>query len=34
VLANFGFPHDHSMVTTEEVEVIDVWLGESTVKIG
>ena len=27
VLAGYGIPHDHSMVTTEEVEVIDVWLG-------
>ena len=27
VLAGYGIPHDHSMVTTEEVDVIDVWLG-------
>ncbi len=34
VLAGFGLPHDHSIVVTEQVEVIDVWLGESTAKIG
>ena len=34
VLASFGFPHDHSMVVTEQVEVIDVWLGESSAKVG
>jgi hypothetical protein len=33
VLASFGFPHDHSMVVTEQVEVIDVWLGESAVNV-
>jgi hypothetical protein len=27
VLAGYGIPHDHSLVTTEEIEVIDVWLG-------
>jgi hypothetical protein len=29
VLAGYGLPHDHSLVTTEEVEVIDVWQGTS-----
>ena len=33
VLAGFGFPHDHSMVVTEQVEVIDVWVGESVANI-
>jgi hypothetical protein len=33
VLAGFGIPHEHSMVVTEQVDVIDVWLGESTAKI-
>ena len=27
VLAGYGIPHDHSLVTFEEVDVIDVWLG-------
>jgi hypothetical protein len=27
VLASYGLPHDHSLVTLEEVEVIDTWLG-------
>lgn len=27
VLASYGIPHDHSMVTTERIDVIDVWLG-------
>jgi hypothetical protein len=27
VLASYGIPHDHSMVTTEPIEVVDVWLG-------
>lgn len=27
VLASFGIPHDHSLVRTESVEVIDVWCG-------
>jgi len=27
VLAGYGLPHDHSLVTTEEVDVIDVWIG-------
>lgn len=27
VLASYGIPHDHSLVTTETVEVIDVWCG-------
>lgn len=25
VLASYGLPHDRSMVTMEEVEVVDVW---------
>ncbi len=28
VLASYGIPHDHSLVTTEVVDVIDVWCGE------
>lgn len=28
VLAGYGIPHDHSLVTTEDIEVIDVWTGE------
>lgn len=27
VLASYGIPHDHSMVTTEPIDVIDVWTG-------
>jgi hypothetical protein len=27
VLAGYGIPHDHTMVTVEEIEVIDTWLG-------
>jgi hypothetical protein len=34
VLAGFGIPHDHSPVVTEQVEVIDVWLGDSAAKVG
>lgn len=30
VLASYGIPHDHSMVTFEEIDVIDTWLGETT----
>jgi hypothetical protein len=29
VLASYGIPHDHSMVTTESIEVVDVWLGSA-----
>lgn len=25
VLASYGIPHDHSMVTTERIDVIDIW---------
>jgi hypothetical protein len=25
VLAGYGLPHDHSLVTLDEIEVIDVW---------
>jgi hypothetical protein len=25
VLASYGIPHDHTMVSTEPIEVIDVW---------
>ena len=28
VLAGMGIPHDHSLVTSEEVEVIDTWVAE------
>jgi len=27
VLAGYGLPHDHDLVTTTEVTVIDTWLG-------
>lgn len=27
VLGSYGIPHDHSMVTTEPIDVIDVWFG-------
>ena len=27
VLAGYGIPHDHSVVTTEEVDAIDTWVG-------
>jgi hypothetical protein len=27
VLAGYGIPHDHSLVHTEETDVVDVWLG-------
>jgi hypothetical protein len=27
VLASYGLPHDHDLVTTTEVTVIDTWLG-------
>jgi hypothetical protein len=29
VLASYGIPHDHSMVTTEPIDVIDVWCGRA-----
>jgi hypothetical protein len=29
VLAGYGIPHDHSLVTTTDVTVIDTWLGSS-----
>lgn len=29
VLATYGLPHDHSLVRSEPLEVVDVWLGES-----
>jgi hypothetical protein len=28
VLASYGIPHDHSLVRTEVIDVIDVWCGE------
>ena len=28
VLASYGLPHDHSQVTLEPVDLVDVWLGE------
>ena len=27
VLASYGISHDHSMVSTEPIDVIDVWCG-------
>ena len=27
VLAEYGIPHDHSLVSVEEIDVIDAWLG-------
>ena len=27
VLAGYGIPHDHELVTVEEIDVIDTWLG-------
>src|SRR6476660_5936862 len=27
VLASYGLPHDHSLVSFEDIEVIDTWLG-------
>lgn len=27
VLAGFGIPHDHTLVSSEEVDVVDAWLG-------
>lgn len=29
VLASYGIPHDHTMVTTEPIDVIDVWHGRA-----
>ncbi|MEA3214847.1 MAG: hypothetical protein QOJ19_1003 [Acidimicrobiia bacterium] len=29
VLASYGIPHDHSMVMTETVDVVDVWCGRA-----
>lgn len=29
VLASMGIPHDHSMVTFEDIDVIDAWVGGS-----
>lgn len=28
VLGALGIPHDHSMVRVEEIDVVDVWLGQ------
>jgi len=28
VLASYGLPHDHSLVTITEFDVVDAWLGE------
>jgi hypothetical protein len=30
VLESLGLPHDHSLVKTERVEVVDVWTGAAT----
>jgi hypothetical protein len=27
VLAGYGIPHDHTMVSFEDIEVIDTWIG-------
>src|SRR3978361_1263111 len=27
VLAEYGIPHDHSLVSVEEIDVVDTWLG-------
>jgi hypothetical protein len=27
MLASYGIPHDHAMVHTETIDVVDVWLG-------
>jgi len=32
VLASLGLPHDHSMVTFEEIDVIDTWLGTTSAR--
>jgi hypothetical protein len=32
VLAGYGMPHDHTLVTTETVDVIDAWLGDAHVR--
>jgi hypothetical protein len=29
VLAGYGIPHDHSLVSTEDVDVIHTWFGDS-----
>ena len=29
ILGELGIPHDHSLVSFDEVEVIDVWLGDA-----
>ena len=29
VLESYGLPHDHSLVTLDEIEVIDTWLGST-----
>jgi hypothetical protein len=28
VLASYGLPHDHALVTTTEVTVLDTWIGQ------
>ena len=30
VLESYGIPHDHSLVTTESVDLVDVWIGPSS----
>lgn len=30
VLASYGLPHDHSLVALEDIDVIDVWTGDTT----
>ena len=32
VLASFGIPHDHTLVTFEEIDLIDAWLGRTAAR--
>jgi hypothetical protein len=34
VLAEYGIPHDHSLVSVEEINVIDAWLGDGPAAAG
>lgn len=29
VLASYGIPHDHTLVSTKQIDVIDVWCGHA-----
>ncbi|MEY2571404.1 MAG: hypothetical protein QOE63_1754 [Acidimicrobiaceae bacterium] len=33
VLAGYGIPHDHELVHTDEIDVIDVWLGTTLAQL-